>query len=49
MTDTTELDKAIDGLTAALTSDAPNWEPGMLLAVGRALLIVLLKLREEGA
>ena len=45
----TELEKAIDGLTQALTSESPNFQPGLLLAIARAQLVILLKLQEEGA
>jgi hypothetical protein len=44
-----ELQKAIDALTAALSSQAPKWQDGVLLALAKAQLVILKKLQEEGA
>ena len=43
----TDLEKAIQQLTAALTSESPNWQDGALLAVARGVLVILLKLQEQ--
>jgi hypothetical protein len=42
-----ELEKAIDGLTKALISEAPNWEPDVILATARGVLVILTELQKQ--
>jgi hypothetical protein len=46
----TDLEKAIQQLTAALTSESPtDTHDGTILAIARGVLVILLKLQQEGA
>ena len=45
----TDLEKVIQQLTDALTSESPNWQDGALLAMARGVLVILLKLQQEEA
>ena len=49
MPETDDLQNAITDLTAALISESPNWQDGALLATARGVLVILLKLQQEGA
>jgi hypothetical protein len=46
----TDLEKAIQQLTAALISESPtDTHDGTILAIARGVLVILLKLQQEGA
>jgi hypothetical protein len=43
----TDLEKAIQQLTAALISESPHPQPEIALATARGVLVILLKLQEQ--